>query len=341
MRRMGAYWLASFMFGILWLGPYAGTADAAQVPGPLVDTEWLASNLDGVVLLDVRADKESFEKKSKARMAGIQACGAKQSSGTSSLSGHIPGAMFIPWQQVRSDRKVGDVRLIGMLPTARNFERLMQRSGVDNDSAIVITTIGEGPGDVLAGTRLYWTLKYFGHGNVALLDGGTAKWVSEDRDVEYGRARLKKGNFKAGEPQEAVVATTDDVVKATGGDGTQLVDVRDPELYLGLAYNAAVVSPEGKGHIPGAKNYPVGLFANTMGPAGTFYSLDDLREAMAAMKVDPAKPTILYGETGGLSSLGWFAFHELLGNKNAKLYDGSMNEWASSKDRPVVSMKVE
>ena len=341
MRRMEAYRLASLTLATLWFGLYAGSADAAQVPGPLVDTEWLAGNLDQVVLLDVRADKESFEKKSKAGMAGIQACGAKLSSGATSLSGHIPGAMFIPWQQVRADRKVGDVRLIGMVPSPKSFERLMQRSGVDKDSAIVIASVGEGPLDVLEGTRLYWTLKYFGHDNVALLDGGTAKWVSENRDVEYGRARLKKGNFEAGAPQEALLATTDDVLKATNGDGTQLVDVRDPELYLGLTYNAAVVSPEGKGHIPGAKNYPVGLFANTMGPAATFYSVDDQRAALAAMKVDPAKPTILYGETGGLSSLGWFAFYELLGNKNAKLYDGSMNEWSSSKDRPVVTMKVE
>jgi len=318
----------------------ARAALAAALPGPLVETDWLAQNLPNVVVVDVRSDEDSFTKKARAGIGGMQACGAGGSGGAAAVSGHIPGAIYIPWDQIRADRKVGDVKVVGDLPPKSAFERWMTRSGINKDSAVVITSLGETPQDAVEAARLYWSLKYYGHDNVALLNGGTAKWASEGREIEYGKSRSEKGNFEAGEGRPELLATTDDVQKATGG-GAQLLDVRGQEVYLGLTYHKEFVQPHAKGHIPGAKNFPLTLFVNTMGPAATFYSPQQVKDVAALLGVDPSKPTIAYCETGGQAAVAWFALHELLGNKNVRVYDGSMNEWSSDKSRPVVAMKIE
>jgi thiosulfate/3-mercaptopyruvate sulfurtransferase len=327
--------LSALLVTALFMTP----AHAIQVPGPVVDTTWLDNHLDEVVLLDVRADTDSFHEKRRSKMGGMQACGARAAAGESSISGHIPDAVLVPWQRARADRVVGDVKLEGMVPSESSFQRLMQRSGVNKDSAVVITSKGEAPEHDAMAARLYFTLKYFGFDNVALLDGGTAQWVNEKRHLEYNRSRASKGNFKVGKPRESILASTDAVLAAVNGDGAQVLDVRAPEVYLGLTYHPLFVKPEARGHIPGAKNYPLGLFANSMGPAATFYPTAEIQKTAQLLDVSTEQPTIVYCETGGQASVGWFVFHELLGNKQTSLYDGSMNEWSSDPARPVAAMK--
>jgi thiosulfate/3-mercaptopyruvate sulfurtransferase len=329
------------IFVLLVSAVYMTPAHALQVPGPVVDTAWLDKHLGEVVLLDVRADTESFHTKSRSKMGGIQACGAVGSGGESSVSGHIPDAVLVPWQRLRTKRVVGDVILEGMLPSASDFERLMERSGVNADSAVVITSKGETPMNDAMAARLYFTLKYFGFNNVALLDGGTAQWADEKRHLDYSRSRASKGSFKVGKPQESILATTDAVRDAVKGDGVQVLDVRAPEVYLGLTYHPLFVKPEARGHIPGAKNYPLGLFANTMGPAATLYPTAEIQKTAQLLNVSTEQPTIVYDETGGQASLAWFVFHELLGDKQTRLYDGSMNEWSSDPARALAAMKLE
>ena len=341
MVTLEAFLLRLSIFVLLATAIFMAPAHAVQVPGPVVDTAWLDKHLDEVVLLDVRADTESFHKKSESKMGGMQACGAVGSGGESSVSGHIPDAVLVPWERTRAKRVVGDVILEGMLPNASTFERLMQRSGVKTNSAVVITSKGETPMDDAMAARLYFTLKYFGFDNVALLNGGTAQWADEKRHLDYSRSRAKKGNFKVGKPQESILATTDAVRDAVKGDGVQLLDVRSPEVYLGLTYHRLFVKPEARGHIPGAKNYPLGLFANTMGPAATLYPSAEIQKTAQLLGVSTEQPIIVYDETGGQASLAWFVFHELLGNKQTRLYDGSMNEWSSDAARPVAAMKLE
>jgi thiosulfate/3-mercaptopyruvate sulfurtransferase len=329
------------LFALLVTSLFMAPAHAIQLPGPVVDTNWLADHQDEVVILDVRADTDSFHTKQRSKMGGMQSCGARASAGESSVSGHIPGAVLVPWQRARAARVVGDVKLEGMLPSESTFERLMQRSGVNTDSAVVITTKGEIPEQDAMAARLYFTLKYFGFDNVALLDGGTAQWANEKRHLDYSRSRASKGNFKVGKPRESILATTDVVLDAVNGDGVQVLDVRSPEVYLGLTYHPLFVKPRARGHIPGAKNYPLGLFANSMGPAATFYPSADIQKTAKALDVSTEQPTIVYCETGGQASVAWFVFHELLGNEQTRLYDGSMNEWSSDPARPVAAMKRE
>ncbi|MEN8174237.1 MAG: sulfurtransferase [Pseudomonadota bacterium] len=311
----------------------AAQAQAIQVSSPLVDTEWLAKNLDNVVVLDIRRDKNSFIRKSGGggEIAGVQACGAK--GGGAAVSGHIPDSALIEWKEIAVKAESGGTQLYDMVPSKGDFEKLMQKSGVNKDSAIVVTNPGDAMPSVADGTRLYWTLKYFGHDNVALLDGGVAKWAAEKRKIDYGRTKPRKGDWQATAERRELMASLDDVQQAVQGGDTQLVDIRSPDYYLGLKYKSKKVAK--KGHIPGAKNIPFMVLGKDSGKGTKLYGVEDLRRVAMELGIDPAKPVITHCNTGHLASSGWFVLHELLGNKDARLYVGSMNEWAADPARPV------
>jgi thiosulfate/3-mercaptopyruvate sulfurtransferase len=315
-------------------------AQAFQVPGPLVDTQWLADNQDKVVLLDAREDTKSFSRKAKGgshNIGGMQACGAKKGGG-GTVFGHIPGSALVPWKEYAVKKKVGGFELHDMMPTKRDFEKLMQQSGVNQDSAVVITQRGEDAKNVGRGTRLYWTLKYFGHDNVALLDGGVAKWAAEKRKIEYGRTKPKKGNWEATAERRELLATLDDIKQASQ-DGVQLVDIRPPQFYHGLVLKKEKVAR--KGHIPGAKNLPFLVLVKSGEKGTTFFPANEMRQVVAALGIDAQAPVDTFCNTGFMASLGWFAMHELVGDDKARLYVGSMNEWSADPTRPVTTFKQE
>ncbi len=94
-----------------------------------------------------------------------------------------------------------------------------------------------------------------------------------------------------------------------------------------------------KGHIPSAKIFPNELLTSA-GPAPYFTDTEELKSMAAELGIDTSANIITYCNSGQLASASWFVFSELLGNKNVKLYDGSMHQWALEK-RPLVQMKME
>jgi len=315
------------------------TLFALQVPGPLVDTQWLNNHLDQVVILDVRKDVKSFDKKGR-QAAAMNPCGVAPRKGPRKVAGHIPGAVLVPWNKVTTKRRIEGKEIKVLLPDKKTFERLMQKSGVDNDSALVITSKGKRVIHTALAARLYWTLKYFGFDNVALLDGGTAQWIKDKRKVEFGKPRrVGRGDFKATTERTDILASMEDVTKlAKKQTPGQLVDVRSLGEYLGLTA-AGEVAPKGKGHVSGARNLPVTLLADPRGLA-TFYDKGRLRQVATLLKVDTEQPTVFMCTSGVMASLAWFTAHEILGNRDTRVYDGSMHEW-SHLGKPVVSMKIE
>lgn len=326
-----------YLIGVgLGLAMLTGSAHATQLPGPLVDTQWLAQHQADVVILDARKKPASFIRRSRAgggKIAGVQACGAKAHGGK--VSGHIPGSALAEWRLYAPTVKGG---LHDELPSREAFEQLMQDSGVNQDSLVVISHRGEGPKEVAFATRLYWTLKYFGHNNVALLDGGVAKWAAEKRKVEYGRTRPNHGNWKAGAVNSGILATTDDVEKVVASGG-QIMDPLPQDLYLGLKLKKGVVPK--RGHIAGAKNVPFDLLVHTSPKGATLYGLEQLKAVAKAVGIDSSKPVVTHCNTGHIASLGWFVSSELLGNKQTRLYDGSMEEWSAQPGHAVTAFKME
>ena len=149
---------------------------AAQVPGPLVSADWLAKNKDKVIILDVRKDTASFTENSE-EITDNPDNTAKNGSSIN-VAGHIPGANLVPWKKVRVNRTVDGVDLLKLVPTKKEMESLMRDHGVNSSSAVVISMKGSKSKNLTFATRLYWQMKYWGHDNVAILDGGTAAWVS-------------------------------------------------------------------------------------------------------------------------------------------------------------------
>ncbi len=289
-------------------------AVAVEVPGPVVNTEWLATHQNEVLTIDVRKKPESFAK------------------------GHIPGSIFMNWKkQARAKKVVNDVKLIKMLPEKAAFEATMRSLGVNNDSAIVINHLGKNVDTLGKAARVYWTLKYFGHDNVALLDGGFAQWKAEKRPVSTESAPPKAGDFTARAERKEMLATTADVEQAMNDDGIQLVDTRGIDFYLGLSIKSYVYN---KGHIPSAKHFPPSLVTHWKAPAN-LYSKDTLNTALKALKVDTKAPSITYCNSGHYAAASWFVLSEILGNKQVKLYDGSLHEWTKNQKAPMVTMKVD
>jgi thiosulfate/3-mercaptopyruvate sulfurtransferase len=296
------------------LALWVSGASADVLPGPLVNVEWLAENREDVLVIDVRKNTESYANE-----------------------GHIPGAALLDWRKARGTRAVDDVELQYMLPDRAAFEALMRDTGVSDDSAVVLAHAGDTPYQVAYAARVYWQLKYYGHDRVALLDGGTKAWEAAGHPLSTAAFKPATGDFTARAERNDILASTADVETAVK-DGTHvLVDGRPLSFYLGMDQRDYVYA---KGHIPGAKVVPFNI--NTPGKApATFRPADQLRDAYAALGVDPGKPAIAYCNSGAVSAATWFVLSEILGNKRAKHYDGSMHEWTQDPSRPVVAMRME
>ncbi len=316
---------------LLVLLMYGRGAIALDLPGPLVDTEWLEQHLKEVKILDVREDIESFTRKAvlvRKRFTGdlkLRRTGA-----------HIPGAVLVDFLNIRTSREIDGRNVRYLLPEKTEFEELMQSWGVNNNDAIIITSMGTSNTDMTQATRLYWQIKYFGFDNVAILDGGVTQWLLEQKPASIESSVVKPGNWHAIEERESLLASSEDILNAIKDINTQLVDTRSLGYYLGALKRSYVRK---KGHIPGAKIFPNELLT-TAGPAIYFTDAEEIHQMADELGIDSKKNIITYCNSGQLASASWFVFSELTGNKNVRLYDGSMHQWALEK-RPVVKMKME
>jgi thiosulfate/3-mercaptopyruvate sulfurtransferase len=301
------------------------TASALQVPGPLVDSDWLEQHLDEVSILDVREDIESFTRKAvlvRKRFTGdlrLRRFGA-----------HIPGAVLVDFLNIRTSREINDRNIRYLIPEKAEFEELMQSWGVNRDDVIVILSPAAGNDDVTMATRLYWQVKYFGHDNVAILDGGMAQWLLDQKPASIEANEPKPGNWIAADERKSLLASSDDVARAIEDKNTWLVDTRSLGYYLGAIKQPYVRK---KGHIPNARVFPAELITSAGAPAW-FADTEALQQMADQLGIDSGEHIITYCNSGQLASASWFVFSELMGNANVKLYDGSMHQWALEK-RPV------
>ncbi|MEJ2142894.1 MAG: rhodanese-like domain-containing protein [Gammaproteobacteria bacterium] len=310
----------------------ANTAYAVTLPGPLVETDWLAKKLKNVTILDVRKDVKSFTAKPVFKK--------DKKTGKIKLvrvGGHIPGAALVNYKKLRDKKKIGNNVVTRMLVGKDVFSKLMQEAGVNKDSTIVIVSKGENDGDVTGATRLYWQLKYYGHDKMAILNGGMGQWLKDKRKISIKADKVNKGNWLATAERKEILATSEDVATAVKNKSTQLMDTRPLSLYLGTWRKKSYVFANG--HIPGAKSFPNELLTQPKAPA-KFVATKELKSMAEQMGFDTSKETITYCNSGHLATGSWFVMSELLGNKNTKMYDGSMHEWTLEK-RPTVKMKME
>ena len=298
----------------------AASALATGVSGPLVTVEWLDANRAKVVVLDVRDEPESF--------AG---------------EGHIPGSVLVEWKDVRAPKMVDGQQVENMIPAPDVFTALMRRSGVNADSAVVVVARGRSPEEIFLATRLHWQLRYYGHDDVAVLDGGVSAWAAAGRTLARGKGEAAKpGTWSVKEERRHLLATTEDVKRAIETRSHKLADARPIDNYLGTTYAREVV--QGPGHLPGAKYSDPTHFLLAARPT-RFRSIEELKQLVDGLGFGAGSgspmPTIAYCNTGDWASGAWFVLHELMGKKDTALYDGSMHLWTKDPSRPRTQFRME
>ena len=236
-------------------------------------------------------------------------------------AGHIPGAVFFDLD-ASSDTRTS---LPHMLPEGERFAARMSALGLNDTDDLIVY---DGSGANLSAARVWWTFRVFGHARVAVLDGGLGKWRTDGRPVEQGQVTLLPGRFSARLDRNAVrdlVAMRNNLVTRR----EQVVDMRsagrfggkDPEPRPGLR----------PGHMPGSRNLP---YTDLVSADGTILPERDLRARLNAAGIDLSQPIIATCGSG-TSACALLLALELLGHRNASLYDGAWTEWASLPDTPV------
>ena len=268
----------------------------------LVSTDWLAQNLGqaDVVVVDVSWHMPA----------------TKRSGREEYLASHIPGARFLDIDAVADTTNPAP----HMLPSAQEFGSAMEALGIGRNDRIVV--YDNSP--TRNASRGWFMLRHFGADRVAILDGGFPKWIAEGRPSESGEPLPRSAQFDAVERSGEVVGKSD-VAK---GVGMPLVDARSRGRFEGTEPDPR--PNVAAGHIPGARNLP---FCDLYNSDGTFKSRDEIRQVFDAARVDPEEPFVASCGSGVTANSLIFAAR-LLGNRDARLYDGSWSEWGADPATP-------
>jgi len=274
-----------------------------KYPDVLVTTDWVAQHTTDphVRLVEVDVDTSAYEKS------------------------HIRNAVAWNWTTQLQDNVRRD------LLSRQQFEELLSKSAIAPDSTVVFY----GDNNNWFAAYALWQLKYFGHKDARLMNGGRKKWELEGRPWTTEVPSFAPTEYKAGAPDESIRARRDMVFEVLDGKrSAHLVDVRSPDEFTGK-----VIAPPGMsetaqrgGHIPGAVSVPWSRAANE---DGTFKSFDELAELYGVQGVKPGRETIAYCRIGERSSHTWFVLKYLLGFEQVRNYDGSWTEWGNLVDAPI------
>jgi thiosulfate/3-mercaptopyruvate sulfurtransferase len=207
----------------------------------------------------------------------------------------------------------------------------MSHAGIANDTIVVLY----GDMDNWFAAYALWMLKYYGHADARLMNGGRKKWLAEQREITTIVPQHAATRYLAGSSGSQLRAFREEVLRHISLADAALVDVRSPDEYSGKLLAPANLPQEGSqrgGHIPGAVNIP---WSKAVNEDGTFKSADELRSLYEGHGITPEKDTIAYCRIGERSSHTWFVLKYLLGYPKVRNYDGSWTEWGSLIDVPI------
>jgi len=268
---------------------------------PLVSIQWALDNADRIRLVEVDVDTTQYE------------------------TGHAPGAVAFNWQTQLQDQTNRDII------SKEELEKLLSDAGISNDTHIVLY----GDNNNWFAAYAFWVLKYYGHENVSLIDGGRKKWLADGHPTTTDVPSYPKTDYKVTNVNADYRADRDYIRQRLEKGGFGLVDVRSPAEYAG-----EIIAPPGMsetaqrpGHIPGAASIPWG---QAVAEDGTFKSREELEKLYGGKGINDSKEEIVtYCRIGERSSHTWFALRYILGYDNVRNYDGSWTEWGNLIGSPI------
>jgi thiosulfate/3-mercaptopyruvate sulfurtransferase len=267
-------------------------------PDQLVDTDWVAAHAadPGVRIVDMR-------------QAGY-------------ADGHVPGAVALSPVAIR-DAKAPPT----FLPSPAAFAEMMAKLGIGDATRVVVY---DERGGIYA-ARLWWILSYYGHPNVALMNGGWIKWTAEQRAAVTTVASPAAATFIA-RPQPGWVATAADVVAAIDKPGVTIIDARTQAEIDGKDLRGI----KRGGFVP--SSVPV-YWEDLLDPQQkTFKPADELKKIYEDRGIVPAKDVIAYCQVGMRASVDLFALH-LIGYDKLRNYYGAWEEWGNRDDLPLATKR--
>ncbi|MEY8565989.1 sulfurtransferase [Corynebacterium sp.] len=284
-------------------------------PGKLVTSSWLGAKLGGPGLKVVESDSDPI-------LYNI---------------GHLPTAIRIDLHEDLGDPVTRDFL------DGEAFARLMDSKGITRDDTVVLY----GDDSNLWASYTLWVFELFGHPDVRLLDGGREAWMQDERETSYDAPPAPTSGYPVVERDDTSHRIFVDEVRSRH-DELQLIDLRDPEDFIGVHrqgsggpaedepsdYTAAVrqIPVCRAGHIPGAVNVPQRA---TLHPNHRFRTRGELDEVFSGL--DPAGATVPYCHAGERAAHLWFVLHHLLGWEDVRAYDGSWVEWGNMVRMPIAT----
>ncbi|MFF2015741.1 sulfurtransferase [Paenibacillus sp. NPDC058177] len=272
----------------------------------IVSVEWLKANMQdpNVVIVDCRFVMGDAE-------AGRQAY----------ESSHIAGAVYLDLEKDLS----GPIEEHGgrhPLPDPATLAHRLSQVGISNASKVFAY---DSQGGMMA-SRLWWLLRYLGHEQAAILDGGWSAWLEAGYPVTAEQTNIVDGTFLA-VVDHAILAEVYHVQNAIQNESVVIIDSRENPRYLGE------IEPLDKaaGHIPGAKNH---FWKDSLNGQGLFKRTEEQAERFADLK--EYKEIIVYCGSGVSATPNVLALNEA-GFTNVKLYAGSWSDWISYEENPVAT----
>ena len=238
-------------------------------------------------------------------------------------AGHIPGAVYVDLERDLSAVPNG-TNGRHPLPDRTAFAARMATLGVTQDGLVVAYDTSGG----YYASRLWWMLRWAGHGQVAVLDGGLDAWTQSGRPLEQGHNHPQAGDFRASaEPNMPI--TEVEAIEANLADGELLVvDARTAERFAGAPHPLDAAS----GHIPGASNR---FWQNNLTPEGRFKSPEALAAEFQQLLGERTSRLTVHQCGSGVTATHNLLAMEIAGLGGSRLYPGSWSEWASDPRRPI------
>jgi len=279
---------------------------------PLVTTEWLAENLSSP---DLRVVDGSYYLPNEA----INAQDKFEEQ-------HILGAVFFDIDDISDTSSP----LPHMVPPPHKFSSRVRKLGLGDGLRFVIYD----QRGIFSAPRVWWTFRYFGHEDVAVLDGGLPKWLAEGRPVEDGPVRAGERHFTP-RVDGLLLREKDQVLANISRRREQILDARSKERFEGSA-------PEPRaglrgGHIPGSYNLPFPELLDD--ETKTFRSPEELRARFGASGIDLSKPIVTSCGSGVTAAILSLALYQL-GARETAVYDGSWAEWGQPDEATPVDTGV-